>query len=83
MNKKILQNKSNKWEVLGTSDDSNWYDSNYIINQLTIGKQWTEIDNIIKKYSHIISFLLNETNIYVQDSNINLGLSLQKIEFIL
>ena len=55
--------QGNTWEVLGTADDPNWYNSNYSTNQLTIGKQWTGTDNSIKEYSHDISFLQNETNV--------------------
>ncbi len=51
------------WDVLGTADDPNWYNSNYDVNQLTIGKQWTGTDAIIKEYSHDVSFLSNESNV--------------------
>ena len=51
------------WEVLGTADDPNWYNSNYDVNQLTIGKQWTGTDSTMKEYSHDVSFLANENNV--------------------
>lgn len=56
-------NQGESWEVLGTADDPNWYNSNYDVNQLTIGKQWTGTDATIKEYSHDVSFLANESNV--------------------
>jgi photosystem II stability/assembly factor-like uncharacterized protein len=51
------------WEVLGTADDPNWYNSSYDQNQLTIGKQWTGTNTTIEGYSHDVSFLTNESNV--------------------
>jgi photosystem II stability/assembly factor-like uncharacterized protein len=69
-------NQGDSWEVLGDANDPNWYNSNYEGNQLTIGKQWTGTDAIIKQYSHNVSFLNNETNVifrfaFLSDQSVN------------
>jgi len=69
-------NQGATWQVLGTADDTNWYNSNYDAHQLTIGKQWTGTDSILKEYSNNLNFLTNENNIsfrftFLTDQNIN------------
>jgi len=56
-------NQGESWEVLGTADDPNWYNSNYDAHQLTIGKQWSGTDATLKEYSHDLNFLTNESSV--------------------
>ena len=51
------------WEVLGTADDPNWYNSKATRNELTIGKQWTGSDTTLKEYSYDLNALTNEPQI--------------------
>ncbi len=51
------------WNVLGTANDANWYNSDYDSHQLTIGKQWTGTDSTLKEYSHNLSFLTSENQV--------------------
>ncbi len=55
--------QGNTWEVLGTADDPNWYNSSFDQNALTIGKQWTGTDSTLKEYSHDVTFLTNQNNV--------------------
>ncbi len=64
------------WEVLGTANDTNWYNSSFDANQLTIGKQWTGTDATLKEYSHDLSMLTNENTIifrfsFLSDQGVN------------
>jgi hypothetical protein len=66
------------WQVLGTAADPNWYNSSFIDpnRALTIGKQWTGIDNTLKEYSYDLVALTNESSIlfrfkFASDQNTN------------
>ncbi len=54
--------KGATWQVLGTADDPNWYNSNFIRSDrvLTIGKQWTGTDTTLKDYSYDLAAFTNE-----------------------
>ncbi len=56
-------NQGNTWQVLGTADDPNWYNSSFDQNVLTIGKQWTGTNSTLKEYSHDVTFLTNQNNV--------------------
>ena len=53
------------WEILGTANDPNWYNSSFIDPQrpITVGKQWTGTDTTLKEYRYDLSSLQNESNI--------------------
>ena len=51
------------WDVLGTADDPNWYNSTANENELTIGKQWTGSDTTLKEYSYDLDAFTNEPQI--------------------
>lgn len=53
------------WHILGTADDPNWYNSDFIDNQrqITVGKQWTGSDLEVKEYSYNLKELNDETNV--------------------
>ena len=53
------------WEILGSSEDPNWYNSNFIDPQrpLTVGKQWTGTDLEPKTYSYDLSGLSSEPSV--------------------
>jgi len=57
--------KGEFWEILGTADDPNWYNSDFIDRQrtITVGKQWTGTDLNVKEYSYNLSELRNESSI--------------------
>ncbi len=57
--------KGETWKILGTADDPNWYNSDFIDHQrtITVGKQWTGTDLNVKKYSYNLRDLTNESNI--------------------
>lgn len=64
------------WNVLGTANDPNWYNSSFDGNQLPIGSQWTGTDTTLKEYSFNLNSLTNETNIifrytFLTDSYVN------------
>ena len=58
-------NSGQTWNILGTANDPNWYNSNYLNPErpITVGKQWTGTDTTVKKYSYNLSNLTNEPNI--------------------
>ncbi len=58
-------NNGETWEILGSANDPNWYNSNFIDPQrpITVGKQWTGTDTTIKEYSFNLSSFNNESNI--------------------
>ena len=58
-------NSGESWDILGTSNDPNWYNSNFIDPQrpITVGKQWTGTDTTVKEYSYNLSSFTNESNI--------------------
>jgi len=58
-------NKGETWNILGTSDDPNWYNSNFIDpdRPITVGKQWTGTDLEVKEYSYSLAELNTESNI--------------------
>ena len=56
-------NGNDLWQVLGTANDPNWYNSNFSSNALTIGSQWTGSDSVLKEYSYNLSNFLSETEI--------------------
>ena len=69
-------NQGQSWEVLGTANDANWYNSNYDAHQLTIGKQWTGTDSTLKEYRHDLALITNENNIlfrfsFLSDQGVN------------
>ena len=53
------------WEILGTASDPNWYNSSFIDPQrpITVGKQWTGTDAVLKEYSFNLSSFSDESNI--------------------
>ena len=53
------------WNILGSADDPNWYNSDFIDPQrpITVGNQWTGTQLEVKEYSHDLSYLQNEKNI--------------------
>jgi len=57
--------KGQSWEILGTADDPNWYNSNFIDPQrtITVGKQWTGSDLTVKEYSYNLDELNEVPNI--------------------
>ncbi len=50
------------WEILGTADDPNWYNSDFEQSEC-IGSQWTGTNPDMLLYSHDLSFLANETHV--------------------
>ena len=68
----------NSWEVLGTANDPNWYNSNFQNSgrPLTIGKQWTGLDDTFKEYSYDLAAYTNESSmafrfVFGSDLNVN------------
>jgi hypothetical protein len=57
--------KGENWEILGSADDPNWYNSDFIDPKrpITVGRQWTGTDLSIKEYSYDLKDLGNEPNI--------------------
>jgi len=57
--------KGQSWQILGTAQDPNWYNSNFIDPQrtITVGKQWTGSDLNVKEYSYDLQEFTNESNI--------------------
>ena len=57
--------KGQTWQILGTAQDPNWYNSNFIDPQrtITVGKQWTGSDLNVKEYSYNLQEFTNESNI--------------------
>jgi photosystem II stability/assembly factor-like uncharacterized protein len=53
------------WHILGTADDPNWYNSDFIDpqRQITVGKQWTGTDTEVKEYSYPLAELSNQSNV--------------------
>lgn len=58
-------NSGETWEILGTANDPNWYNSDYINPErpITVGKQWTGKDTTVKKYSYNLAEFTNEPSI--------------------
>ncbi|MBJ2174755.1 T9SS type A sorting domain-containing protein [Aureibaculum sp. A20] len=64
-------NQGENWEVLGTANDPNWYNSNRTNSssgfaddcQNCPGAQWTGTDTILKEYSYNLSALNGESNV--------------------
>ena len=58
-------NNGESWEILGSKDDPNWYNSDFIDpdRPITVGKQWTGQDTEIKEYSYDLTAWNNEGNI--------------------
>ena len=70
--------EGNTWQVLGTANDPNWYNSSFIDpnRPLTIGKQWTGSDTTLKDYSFDLSSFTNEPSmmfrfVFATDANTN------------
>jgi len=66
------------WQVLGTAADPNWYNSSFIDpgRVLTIGKQWTGKDAVLKEYSFDLAAFTNEPSMifrfkFASDQNVN------------
>ncbi len=57
--------KGETWLILGSAEDPNWYNSNFIDPQrpITVGRQWTGTDFTVKEYSYDLKNLKNEPNI--------------------
>lgn len=53
------------WDILGTANDPNWYNSDFIdpSRPITVGKQWTGTDLTVKEYSYALDQLNQESNI--------------------
>ena len=58
-------NSGESWEILGTANDPNWYNSSFIdpLRPITVGKQWTGLDATVKEYSYDLSAFTNESSI--------------------
>jgi len=58
-------NSGESWHILGTANDPNWYNSDFIDAQrpITVGKQWTGTDATLKEYSFNLSSFSDESNI--------------------
>lgn len=58
-------NNGENWEILGSKNDPNWYNSDFIDpdRPITVGKQWTGQDTEVKEYSYDLAALNNESNI--------------------
>ena len=58
-------NNGETWEILGTANDPNWYNSDFIDPQrpITVGKQWTGTDTTVKEYSYNLSDFMAEKQI--------------------
>ncbi len=58
-------NTGETWDILGTANDPNWYNSSFIDSQrpITVGKQWTGTDITVKEYSFDLSVFSQESNI--------------------
>ena len=58
-------NSGETWQILGTANDPNWYNSDYLNPErpITVGKQWTGTDTTIKEYSYNLAAYVNEPNI--------------------
>ncbi|WP_299246748.1 T9SS type A sorting domain-containing protein [uncultured Aquimarina sp.] len=68
------------WNVLGTANDPNWYNSNTLPNNSNCfncpGAQWTGTDTAMKEYSYDLAAFVNEDNFvfrfnFVSDQNTN------------
>ncbi len=66
------------WQVLGTANDPNWYNSNFQDpgRVLTIGKQWTGTDATLKEYSYNLSTFSDESSmmfrfVFASDQAVN------------
>ena len=59
-----LDNGEN-WEILGSKEDRNWYNSDFIDPErpITVGKQWTGQETEIKEYSYDLAAWNNESDI--------------------
>jgi photosystem II stability/assembly factor-like uncharacterized protein len=53
------------WEILGSANDPNWYNSDFIDPKrpITVGKQWTGTDTTVKEYSYNLASFATTTNI--------------------
>lgn len=66
--------RGNTWQVLGTANDPNWYNSN-TVQGTCLGAQWTGTDSTVRNYTHDLSFLTNEPSVifrFVMASDQNL-----------
>lgn len=70
--------EGNSWEVLGTANDPNWYNSSFQDpgRVLTIGKQWTGQDTTLKEYSYDLATFTNESSmmfrfVFASDQSVN------------
>ena len=59
------KDKGETWEILGTADDPNWYNSDFKDPQrpITVGRQWTGTDLSIKQYSYDLAELNTEPSV--------------------
>jgi len=53
------------WEVLGTANDSNWY-NNSATRGACVGAQWTGSQSVMQTYSHSLNFLNGEPQVYLR-----------------
>ena len=53
------------WSILGSADDPNWYNSDFIDpdRPITVGSQWTGTELLPRQYSYDLSALANETTV--------------------
>jgi len=58
-------NSGQSWNILGTANDPNWYNSDFINPErpITVGKQWTGTDLTVKEYNYNLAGFTNEANI--------------------
>ena len=71
-------NNGKTWEILGSANDPNWYNSSLINPErpITVGKQWTGTDTNLKEYSYDLVTFKNESNIifrfvFASDESVN------------
>ena len=53
------------WSILGSADDPNWYNSDFIDadRPITVGRQWTGTDGVPKEYSYNLAELADESTV--------------------
>jgi hypothetical protein len=58
-------NSGQTWNILGTANDPNWYNSSFLDPErpITVGKQWTGKDLTVKNYNFDLVNFTNEANI--------------------
>ncbi|MDH7444698.1 T9SS type A sorting domain-containing protein [Aquimarina sp. 2201CG14-23] len=80
MNVEYSLNGGESWNILGSANDLNWYNSNTLPNNANCfncpGAQWTGTDSTMKEYSYDLAALTNEQSFifrfnFVTDGAVN------------